>query len=1706
MHWRHLPPQTGLSRATASLDNARNAQKRSHALKSCKEAKESLERIKISNASPIDLERIIVKYREHGATLEWLDLKVEAQLSYSKADELRASANNIHPTSVQRHHSENAAQGTKAPSSAPSFAIPSGANPAAPSPAPSVNTPFATPPSSTSCRPGSNGVSLANIFTKDYLPPLPPYTLPRPDERLVNSRQLANCLGLLQASPLPDVPVNSSARTWTEITRKNPMEQERLQTMATDLIRAYFRDELKDAKAIAEVVCLAPVLEKEDYRTLLSHLVDGIEGSSLLHIQSLEGLAQLLQGTPSRYLHADDLVKILDLLNSRLQDTHRQSPQHISRLTLTIAQVLDAMVDCDVKDLDRINLHGPLLEYLEGLNSNKDPYMVFQAAYTYQALLSVPDNESSWQATLRRSGMVLKGVSGLVSAAKGLNVNEFIEGVDHIQGGLKGIGQVYGLAKDAYEGVSTLMESGETLLDALKKGLSFSQKRDWYPMLRGIDTLLQTGELTKFKALVFEAPCRRDPAFLWGVCQRLGDLASDPIWDVDARQGAIAFLGEIYWNDTEWGQEPQIKQYILDILSRLSSVPSVGVQADTLLKELAKDDDETKRTLYEGCVKKGPSAHPWKGASFPADTSPLLDKVQNKRLVDPAIRKLRDQRRQEHQQRNSYYIPPQGKATREATDSDLFDLTTKVNAFLGGEQKVLLLLGDSGAGKSTFNLELEMNLWKDYDKDKRNRIPIFVTLPAIEKPEQDLIAKQLFSYDFDAAQIRELKCYHEFILICDGYDECQKKVNLYTLNRLNQPGQWKVKMVISCRSEYLGSEYRLHFQPGDRNDRSGAVLLQEAVIAPFSKDNIRDYIQQYVERSDTQSIWRIEHYQRSLESIPNLQELVSNPFLLRLALEVLPNLVDSTQDLSTIKISRVTLYDQFLKLWVDRGQVRLSERVLSTKEQEDFDLLIEDGFSKNAIHYVKDLAVAIFEKQEGRPIVDYSPIQDEGTWKTAFFGNGKGKSLLREVCPLSRIGMQYRFIHRSLLEYGLARAAFDPISGRNNNEPSNLEHESTSPLYRKLFVHEPSILQFLAERVQQEDSFKQELLGFIERSKSNKECSIAAANAITILVRAGTPFNGADLNHIKVRGADLSFGQFDSAQLQRADLRETKLFNIWLRQANLRNAQMDNVEFGEWPFLQGKGFGYRNTCMYSPDGSTFAVGYEDGSISVYDAKTWENPQILQGHTSGVRSMAYSPSGQQIASGSDDNTVRLWDAHTGAPGPILSGHPGMITSLMYSPNGNQIASASDDMTIRLWNVQTGAPGLILRGHSEGVSCLVYSPNGWQIASGSYDNTARLWDAQTGTPGPIFSGHSKGVSRLVYSSNGQQIATGSFDETVRLWNVQTGEPGPILSGHVGQVKDLVYSPNGQQIASASSDSAVRLWDAQTGAPGLVLRGHTREIESLVYSPNGQQIASGSSDNTVRLWDAQTGVLRRILGGHYLLVNHVVYSPNGQQIASRGSDMTVRLWDAQNSVTAPIFSGHSRAVNSVVYSPNGQQIASISSDSVVQLWDEQTGAPGLVQQVALLSISDTVRLRGGIFREKEKEEDEEEQDEEEGGDRDQLSDSDSDSMSSGLYPLPSLDVNRLVYSSNRQRIVSGSSDNSARLQDAQTGVLGQILGGREESVMDVEYSSSSQQVALLSISDTVRLRGGIFREKEEEDEEEGGDRDQLSDSDSDNRYKSL
>ena len=478
------------------------------------------------------------------------------------------------------------------------------------------------------------------------------------------------------------------------------------------------------------------------------------------------------------------------------------------------------------------------------------------------------------------------------------------------------------------------------------------------------------------------------------------------------------------------------------------------------------------------------------------------------------------------------------------------------------------------------------------------------------------------------------------------------------------------------------------------------------------------------------------------------------------------------------------------------------DRLVAFREKERL------GFTDLAIDFSKRLAEAIFREGQGVNSVAYWTVADGESWKQQFFGGESKTQMLMEASPLicrtsapsSRVqtrgrrrsnegGDTFRFSHLSILDYFYALSIYDPMEDLPRlDSPGFPSHAGDSydlsdhPLSRQNLVDKPAVLQFLADRVKYIDDFKHYLHALVQLSmnyEADTSVSCAAFNAITILIRAGERFNDADLKDIRIPGADLSYGDFDSAQLQGADSRNTTLRNVWLHQADLSSSQMVGVKFGEYPHLEVDSGVLVVYCTSSWNRILFP-GSDDENVPLRDAQAGALASSLTGHTEDVKSVAFSPSGHQIASGSGDMTVRLWDAQSSALISTLSGHTQAVNSVVFSPSGRQIASGSHDTTVRLWDAQTGSLASSLSGHTDTVTCVAFSPSGHQIASGSMDMTVRFWDAHTSALVTSLSGHKRWVTTLAYSPSGDKIASGSDDDSARLWDTDSGQCIVVLGG--------------------------------------------------------------------------------------------------------------------------------------------------------------------------------------------------------------------------------------------------------------------------------------------------------------------------------------
>jgi len=228
------------------------------------------------------------------------------------------------------------------------------------------------------------------------------------------------------------------------------------------------------------------------------------------------------------------------------------------------------------------------------------------------------------------------------------------------------------------------------------------------------------------------------------------------------------------------------------------------------------------------------------------------------------------------------------------------------------------------------------------------------------------------------------------------------------------------------------------------------------------------------------------------------------------------------------------------------------------------------------------------------------------------------------------------------------------------------------------------------------------------------------------------------------------------------------------------------------------------------DPDVFAVGYEDGSIRLWDGRIATILVSFNGHRSAITTLAFDESGVRLASGSKDTDVIMWDlvAETGLF--KLRGHTDQVTGLRFVEPRFDIPD------------EESAQAMVVDGDGSG--------DGFLLTTGK-DGVIKLWD--------LSSRHC--IETHVAQSTGECWALG----------VSPDLSGCITAGNEGELR--VWSLDAAALTRAS-----RQVDAESSSPGdfLTQRGtldrHQKEKASdVVFHPRHNYFAVHGSDKSVEIW---------------------------------------------------------------------------------------------------------------------------------------------------------------------------------------------------------------------------------------------------------------
>lgn len=519
---------------------------------------------------------------------------------------------------------------------------------------------------------------------------------------------------------------------------------------------------------------------------------------------------------------------------------------------------------------------------------------------------------------------------------------------------------------------------------------------------------------------------------------------------------------------------------------------------------------------------------------------------------------------------------------------------------------------------------------------------------------------------------------------------------------------------------------------------------------------------------------------------------------------------------------------------------------------------------------------------------------------------------------------------------------------------------------------------------------------------------------------------------------------------------------------------------------------------FSKDGHLIVSGGRDNAVTVWSVDSARAIKTFRGHYAGVRSVTISSDGREIVSGSQDQRAIVWhldeyEEIRTLEGRTIAGHEDAILNGSFSPKGDRIVTASRDRTARLWSVETGALLQTLQeGHDYLASRAEFFPDGRTLVTAAADNTVRMWSVESGTQILRLSETGRSAA-LDVSRDGRWLVTGSDGDSALLWDVpslveasqksvaeednggsiESFRPSRRLVGHNGIVTMARFSPTADLLLTCDTNGRCILRHIETNEIIWNVRYHTRRINDAAFTPDGRQILTASSDHTVSRLDALTGEeIAPLILKHESSVMSLRLSPDGTRaltVAQLDRDEAqasrVTLWDVATARELDAFNLEQFAVTSIDFAPDGRTALAVCSDNVVRYLSLDAAAPDRVLAVFL----DFQNLGGLVWTARFTRDGRSVLTV--GGSEAQLWDAATQRERIAFSPHGA--VAGADFSSDGQRVVTGSWDNSAKIWDAGTGqAVRKLEHGHDGYINSVAYSPDGKYILTASDDGTAKL----------------------------------
>jgi uncharacterized protein YjbI with pentapeptide repeats len=371
------------------------------------------------------------------------------------------------------------------------------------------------------------------------------------------------------------------------------------------------------------------------------------------------------------------------------------------------------------------------------------------------------------------------------------------------------------------------------------------------------------------------------------------------------------------------------------------------------------------------------------------------------------------------------------------------------------------------------------------------------------------------------------------------------------------------------------------------------------------------------------------------------------------------------------------------------------------------------------------------------------------------------------------------------------------------------------------------------------------------RDHTFEETGYVGGNCASLLRLLGADLRGADLRRLVMRGA--IFGGMDLAGTVFAgsDIRDAAFASACLTGADLRDTQLDRVDFKVAPVaydfavVPSKSIAYCATSL--PDVQVLPLSAAGGEL-----------KSLGGFSDFVFACAVDDRRQRLAAAGQDAIIRVWDISTQRTVAVLRRHMGDVRGLRFTDAGDLVSSGVDGRLVK-WCHPDYAPVELVVPQVEFWSCDITDANqcvaittAGELVSIDLVGMSVSWRRQTRVD----------QTRAVAVAKAESIIfVGTPSSGVERYSLEGDQLGSNYGAPAGCFRSLSATVDGHLIC-AGENGRVSALDVRTGALRRSWQAPTNDHITAVGAATLDAVLAGAANGQVWLFGATGGPDGRLL----------------------------------------------------------------------------------------------------------------------------------------------------------------------------------------------------------------------------------------------------